>query len=85
MSGSAPCTVSNLGINNFNDPVAVLRACFRVAKPDATVVVTTNLVGHMAEFYEPYRTVLIDWTSWIAWLSSTCMSATAGRSSPWPD
>lgn len=50
--------VSNLGLNNFDDPGRVLRMCFRVAKPGATLLLTTNLVGHMAEFYEVYRAVL---------------------------
>ena len=52
--------VSNLGIHNFEDPAAVLRTCRRVAKPDASVLLTTNLVGHMAELYDVYRQVLID-------------------------
>jgi ubiquinone/menaquinone biosynthesis C-methylase UbiE len=52
--------VSNLGINNFADPAAVLRTCFRVAKPGAELVLTTNLVGHFAEFYEAYRHVLVE-------------------------
>jgi len=38
----------------------VLRVCSRLAKPSATLLLTTNLVGHMAEFYEVYREVLID-------------------------
>jgi arsenite methyltransferase len=52
--------VSNLGINNFDDPGGVLRTCFRVARPGATLLFTTNLVGHMAEFYDVYRAVLIE-------------------------
>jgi arsenite methyltransferase len=51
--------VSNLGVNNFKDPAAVLRVCSRIAKPGAAFLLTTNLVGHMAEFYEVYRKVLI--------------------------
>jgi len=50
--------VSNLGINNFDDAEAVLRTCFRVAKPGASLFLTTNLVGHMGEFYDAYRSVL---------------------------
>ncbi|HUP61801.1 MAG TPA: class I SAM-dependent methyltransferase [Thermoanaerobaculia bacterium] len=46
---------SNLGINNFDDPAAVLRECHRVARPGARIVLTTNLTGHMAEFYEVFR------------------------------
>lgn len=52
--------VSNLGINNFDDPGRVLGMCFRVAKPGAILLLTTNLAGHMAEFYEVYRAVLIE-------------------------
>jgi arsenite methyltransferase len=46
---------SNLGINNFDDPAAVLRECFRVARPGARIVLTTNLTGHLAEFYDLFR------------------------------
>ena len=52
---SVDVIVSNLGINSFENPDAVLRACSRVAKPSATFLLTTNLVGHMAELYELYR------------------------------
>jgi ubiquinone/menaquinone biosynthesis C-methylase UbiE len=44
--------VSNLGLNNFDDPAAALRECHRVAAPGATLALTTNLQGHMLEFYE---------------------------------
>lgn len=54
---SVDLVVSNLGINNFDDPSRVLTTCFRVAKPGAALLLTTNLVGHMAEFYEVYRAV----------------------------
>ena len=47
--------VSNLGINNFDDPDAVMRECFRVAKRGARIVLTTNVTGHMAEFYDLFR------------------------------
>ena len=57
---SVDVIVSNLGINNFEDPGAVLRVCARIARPGATLLLTTNLVGHMAEFYEAYREVLIE-------------------------
>ena len=55
---SVDLIVSNLGINNFDDPDAALRSCFRVAKPGASLVLTTNLVGHMSEFYDAFRSVL---------------------------
>jgi ubiquinone/menaquinone biosynthesis C-methylase UbiE len=57
---SVDMIVSNLGINNFDNPEAVLRSCFRVAKPGASLFLSTNLVGHMSEFYEAYRSVLVE-------------------------
>jgi arsenite methyltransferase len=57
---SVDLIVSNLGINNFDNPEATLRSCFRVAKPGASLFLTTNLVGHMREFYEAYRCVLVE-------------------------
>jgi SAM-dependent methyltransferase len=50
---SVDVIVSTLGVNNFDDPAAVLRVCSRLAKPGATFILTTNVVGHMAGFYEP--------------------------------
>ncbi|MFN8548213.1 MAG: methyltransferase domain-containing protein [Candidatus Eisenbacteria bacterium] len=52
--------VSNLGVNNFDEPARVLGACFRLAKPGAILLLTTNPVGHMAEFYAVIRAVLIE-------------------------
>jgi arsenite methyltransferase len=57
---SVDLVVSNLGINNLQNPEAVLQACFRVARPEGRLFLTTNLVGHMAEFYEVYRATLIE-------------------------
>jgi len=57
---SVDLIVSNLGINNFDNPEAALRSCFRVAKPGARLLLTTNLVGHWREFYEAYRSVLVE-------------------------
>ena len=50
--------VSNLGVNNFDDRVGSMRECRRVAKLGATVALTTNLQGHMQEFYEVFDRVL---------------------------
>ncbi len=58
--GSVDLILSNLGVNNFEDPAAVTRTLFRVAAPQASLFLTTNLVGHMAEFYEVFRQTLID-------------------------
>ena len=57
---SVDLIVSNLGINNFENAEAAFRTCFRVAKPGANLFLTTNLVGHMAEFYVAYRSVLLE-------------------------
>lgn len=50
--------VSNLGVNNFEDPDAALRECRRVARSGATLALTTNLRGHMAELYSELETVV---------------------------
>lgn len=55
---SVDVIVSNLGINNFDQPDVVFAECFRVARPGATLVVTTNLAGHMREFYAVFNHVL---------------------------
>ena len=52
--------VSNLGLNNFERPEEVLKSCFRVAKPSSKLFLTTNLAGHMNEFYNVYRETLIE-------------------------
>lgn len=46
--------VTNLGINNFENPRAVFAECFRVAKPHAHIALTTNPKGHMREFYRVF-------------------------------
>ncbi|GCE28924.1 hypothetical protein KDA_44080 [Dictyobacter alpinus] len=56
--GSFDLIVSNLGVNNFTDPAAVLAESFRVAKARARIVLTTNPTGHMSEFYEVFRQTL---------------------------
>ncbi len=50
--------VSNLGINNFDDPVAVFRGCHRVLKPRGKLALTTNLNGHWKAFYNIFEDVL---------------------------
>lgn len=55
---SVDLVVSNLGINNFENAAAVLRTCCRVTKPDGRLLLATNLVGHMREFYEVYEDTL---------------------------
>jgi ubiquinone/menaquinone biosynthesis C-methylase UbiE len=43
--------VSNLGVNNFDNPQKIFTECFRVAKRGAQIVLTTNPKGHMDTFY----------------------------------
>jgi len=50
--------VSNLGVNNFDDRDAAIRECRRVAREGATFALTTNLQGHMQEFYDAFAEVL---------------------------
>ncbi|NNF07227.1 MAG: methyltransferase domain-containing protein [Candidatus Eisenbacteria bacterium] len=50
--------VSNLGLNNFEAPAKVMAECRRVCKPGARLALTTNLVGHMSEFYQTYEASL---------------------------
>jgi arsenite methyltransferase len=58
--GQFDLVVSNLGINNFSDPEAVLRECRRVSRPAARLALTTNLQGHMEEFYGVFESTLGD-------------------------
>ncbi|WP_126555309.1 class I SAM-dependent methyltransferase [Dictyobacter kobayashii] len=58
--GSFDLIISNLGINNFPAPDAVLAECFRVSKPGARLVLTTNPSGHMTEFYALFRQTLLE-------------------------
>jgi arsenite methyltransferase len=51
--------ISNLGINNFSDPVSVFKECNRVLKPKGKLVITSNLNGHWKEFYEVFYATLI--------------------------
>jgi arsenite methyltransferase len=50
--------VSNLGVNNFEDRAGAIGECRRVAKRGAVVALTTNLQGHMEEFYAVFEEVL---------------------------
>ena len=57
-NGHFDLIVSNLGVNNFENPRATLAECARVCKPGARLVITTNIQGHMQAFYMLYRQVL---------------------------
>lgn len=51
--------VSNLGINNFQNPDMVIKEGFRVLKSQGKLIFTTNLFGHFNEFYSIFEEVLI--------------------------
>ncbi len=51
--------VSNLGINNFDQPQVVFKECRRVLKPKGKLALTTNLNGHWKEFYDIFETTLV--------------------------
>ncbi len=51
---------ANLVLNNLDNPDDTLAECYRVAKPHARIAITTNLDGHMQEFYTAFETVLCD-------------------------
>jgi ubiquinone/menaquinone biosynthesis C-methylase UbiE len=50
--------ISNLGINNFDNPPAVLAECHRILDAHGSVTLTTNVCGHMREFYDVFHRVL---------------------------
>jgi arsenite methyltransferase len=56
--GTFDLLVSNLGVNNFDDRTGAIRECRRVARSGAVIALTTNLQGHMQEFYEVFDEVL---------------------------
>ena len=58
--GAFDLIVSNLGVNNFDTPAVVMTECSRVCKPQGRIALTTNLVGHMSEFYQIYEETLLD-------------------------
>jgi SAM-dependent methyltransferase len=57
---SVDVVVSNLGINNFDNAAAVLTECHRVLRPGGRLLISTNLAGHMAEFYAVLRGKVAD-------------------------
>lgn len=56
--GTFDLIVSNLGVNNFDDREAVVAECRRVSREGAVLALTTNLQGHMQEFYDVFARVL---------------------------
>ena len=50
--------VSNLGVNNFDNPSLAFQECFRVLKPKGKLALTTNLNGHWKTFYDLFEETL---------------------------
>ena len=50
--------VSNLGVNNFDDPQKIFTECFKVARVGAQIVLATNPKGHMDTFYLAFEQTL---------------------------
>ncbi len=57
-AGTFDLITSNLGVNNFIDAAAALAESRRVLKPGGRFALTTNLCGHMSEFYVVFADVL---------------------------
>ncbi len=52
--------VSVLGISNFDAPENAMKEVRRVLQPEGTLHITTNLVGHMEEFYIVFEKILLE-------------------------
>ncbi|HMT28131.1 MAG TPA: class I SAM-dependent methyltransferase [Bacteroidia bacterium] len=57
-NNSVDLIVSNLGINNFEQPHLVFAECCRVLKPKGKLVLTTNVNGHWKKFYVLFENTL---------------------------
>lgn len=55
---SVDIVTSNLGINNFAQPKAVIAECYRLLKPNGSLYLATNLVGTFKEFYTVFNETL---------------------------
>ncbi len=56
---SADLVVSNLGINNFDQPAVIFKECNRILKSDGKLALTTNINGHWKEFYDLFEQTLL--------------------------
>lgn len=62
-TASFHCVVSNLGVNNFVNVQSALAECYRLTKVGGRIALTTNLAGHMQEFYRIFYDVLMDYSN----------------------
>lgn len=58
--GVVDLLVCNLGLNNFEHVDEVLASVRRKMKPGAKAFFTSNLVGHWQDFYDVFRTTLVE-------------------------
>jgi SAM-dependent methyltransferase len=58
--GSFDLVVSNLGINNFEQPEQSLAEARRVLRPSGVLALATNRAGHMRELYQAFERALSD-------------------------
>jgi ubiquinone/menaquinone biosynthesis C-methylase UbiE len=58
-SNTVDLIVSNLGINNFDNPLAVFSECARLLNRGGKLSLTTNINGHWKEFYQIFEATLL--------------------------
>jgi arsenite methyltransferase len=58
--GSVDLIVSNLGINNFENPEVVFSECYRLLNKGGRLALTSNVMGHWSELYTVFEESLKD-------------------------
>ncbi|MCP4604355.1 MAG: class I SAM-dependent methyltransferase [Proteobacteria bacterium] len=59
-NSSMDLVTSSLGINNFENPKAVLKECHRVLSNDGVFACTSNLNGTFEEFYNIFQKTIVE-------------------------
>jgi len=54
-TASVDIITSNLGINNFEKPIDVIKECHRILKKNGVLYLSSNLIGTFAEFYQIFQ------------------------------